>query len=108
MADRKCFKCDQEWDLLEKPKCQCWKEVPMGTKLICPPRDRRIDLQLCCVCEMYHDCEAREAAQVKKLLDEENGKEVRCKEHPRYTGKLQPRVDCKKCWDIFYEKRRVA
>jgi hypothetical protein len=27
-----------------------------------------------------------------------------CKEHKRYKGKLRPKCDCVKCWQLFLEK----
>jgi hypothetical protein len=27
-----------------------------------------------------------------------------CKKHPKYKGIHRPRVDCKKCWEIYDER----
>lgn len=33
---------------------------------------------------------------------------VRCPEHPRYRGIRRPKIDCKRCWEVYNEWRDIA
>lgn len=106
VSDRKCFSCGLEWSIGEKSKCKHYQKVSPGTMVKCPKGERRVDLQMCYVCFSYFDCEERERAEMDLMMHDEVEIKTRCKVHPRYEGKLKPRVDCKDCWEIFYKRRR--
>lgn len=71
--NRECFFCGNEWKDTEIPKCRCYREIKPGIMVKCPPRDKRIDLQMCYVCPLFTDCGEREDAQMDKMRKEDDG-----------------------------------
>ena len=68
---RVCFFCGQSWKMGEKAKCQCYKQVDATISVYCPRKSGRRNLQVCYLCEHITECEAREEAEVNKLLNSE-------------------------------------
>jgi hypothetical protein len=50
-------------------------------------------------------CEARMEKCPRTGKMEIYGGKFICNEHPSYKGVYKPRINCKKCWEIYDERR---
>lgn len=51
---------------------------------------------------------AKPAEKVGSTENREGGVHLKCMSHPKYQGIRKPRVECRTCWEIYYEKQKEA